>query len=96
MKNMKKTLAAGIVALAITLSSCEITRPIAATSNPVGSKIGTSTAFGILMFPPFVGAGNTGIQKAAKNGGITKIGTVDYTERYFFLWRTWTCTVTGE
>lgn len=78
------------------LSSCEITKPIAATSNPVGNKKGESTTIGILMFPPFVGMGNTGVEKAARNGNITKISTVDYTEQWFLLFRKWTCTVTGE
>lgn len=85
-----------VLIASITFYSCELTQPIAATSNPIGSKVGTSKATGILIFPPFVGGGNAGIQKAAKEGNITKIGTVDYTQSFYILWRTWTCTVTGE
>lgn len=77
-------------------SSCEITRPIAATSNPVGTKRGVSKACGILMFPPFIGAGNAGIEKAVKKGQITKISTVDFTSQSYILFNIWKCTVTGE
>ena len=45
-----------------------------ATSNPVGTKVGTSEAFGILGL---VNVGNASIQKAARDGGITKISHVD-------------------
>jgi len=78
------------------LSSCEMTMPIAATSNPVGTKVGTASTFGFLWFPPVVGVGNTGIQEAAKNGGITHISTVDFTKSYYVFYTKWTCTVTGE
>jgi len=45
-----------------------------ATSNTVGTKVGTSEAYGILGL---VNIGNAGIQKAARDGGITKISHVD-------------------
>ena len=45
-----------------------------ATSNPVGTKVGTSEAFGILGL---INVGNASIQKAARDGGITKISHVD-------------------
>ena len=57
------------------MSSCSLTLPVAATSNPVGSKVGTANATGffhILFFNA-----DASIQTAAKNGGITKISTVD-------------------
>jgi len=57
------------------LSSCSITLPVAATSNPIGSKVGTSKAtgfLGILFFDA-----DASIRTAAKNGGITKVSTVD-------------------
>ena len=97
---MKKTIfkmfAVTLVA-AFTLSSCEMTKPISATSNPVGSKVGTAVTTGILAFPPFVGVGSApSIQNAAKNGKITKISTVDYTYRFWILWSRQICTVTGE
>ncbi len=67
-----------IIALIITmgvLSSCSLTLPVTATSNPVGSKVGIATAtgyFGVLFFDQ-----DASIQQAAKNGGITEISTVD-------------------
>ena len=62
-------------ALATALTSCSLTLPAAATSNPVGKKVGTATATGYLGVL-FFGA-DASIQKAAQNGGITKISTVD-------------------
>ena len=81
---------------AIGLTSCSLTQPIAATANPVGKKVGHSQAMGILMFPPFIGKGNSGIQKAAEDGKISQISTVDFTTNYFILWNTKVCTVTGN
>ena len=46
-----------------------------ATSNEVGTKVGTSKAFNILGL---VSVGEAGIQDAAKDAGITKISHVDY------------------
>jgi len=89
-----------IVILSITgmffINSCQVTRPISATSNPVGNKVGKSSVTGILWYPPFYGVGTSSIQEAAKNGGITKISTVDFTINFFFLWNERICTVTGE
>jgi len=77
------------------LSSCALTVPVSATSNPLGSKVGTSTGsgfLGALIFSP-----DTGIHQAAKNGGITKISTVDFkTTNVLGILQTYTCTVTGE
>jgi hypothetical protein len=85
-----------ILAVFVMLYSCELTKPIGATSNPIGSKVGKSEAIGILAFPPFSGSGDAGVVKAAKNGGITKISTIDYTYSWYFIYQKWTCTVTGE
>jgi hypothetical protein len=72
---MKKALLTlGAIAM-LSLSSCSLTLPVAATSNPVGAKVGTAKAtgfFSVLFFNQ-----DASIQKAAKNGGITKISTVD-------------------
>jgi hypothetical protein len=94
MKHILKVI--GVVLLVTTLASCELTRPIAATSNPIGTKMGKADATGILFFPPFIGEGDASIVTAAKNGGITKISTVDFTVTNFILFRIYTCTVTGE
>jgi len=40
---------------------------------------------------------DSGIQQAAKNGGITKISTVDFKVTDILgLYQTYTCTITGE
>ena len=62
-------------AVAALLVSCDITLPVGATANPIGSKVGTSSGtcyLGILCFGV-----DASVQSAAKNGGITKVSTVD-------------------
>ena len=49
--------------------------PITATSNNLGSKVGTSEAKSILGI---VGTGDASIEAAAKSAGIKKISHVDY------------------
>ena len=57
------------------MSGCALTLPVNATSNPVGDKVGTAKATGYLGYLFF--DQDASIQTAAKNGGITKISTVD-------------------
>ncbi len=64
-----------LVAVLALMSSCALTLPVNATSNPVGTKVGTSKAtgyLGVLFFDQ-----DASIREAAKNGGITRISTVD-------------------
>ncbi|MFK7899836.1 MAG: TRL-like family protein [Cyclobacteriaceae bacterium] len=73
MKTIKSLVAAAGVAAMMT--SCALTLPVNATSNKVGSKVGTATAkgfFSILFFDQ-----DASIKTAAKNAGISKISTVD-------------------
>jgi len=73
MKNVKVVFATLTVALF--MASCSIILPVTATSNPVGSKVGTAEAtvyLGVFTFDQ-----DASIRTAAKNGGITKISTVD-------------------
>jgi hypothetical protein len=65
----------GLAAVVAMVSSCSLTLPVNATSNPVGSKVGTAKATGFLGVLFF--NADASIQTAAKNGGITKISTVD-------------------
>ena len=83
MKFTLKTLAA--VAVSALVSSCvTISNPIAATTNPVGSKCGVAESTIYLGTWSSKGDEN-GIDQAAKNGGITKISHVDsYTKTYFW------------
>lgn len=71
-KFMKLALGLG---LAMSVASCASTTPVTATSNPVGNKCGVAKATNVLMF--FGGSADCGINKAAKNGGITRISHVD-------------------
>ncbi|MCR4591902.1 MAG: TRL-like family protein [Bacteroidaceae bacterium] len=72
---MKKILSLLAVAAAFTVTSCTTVAPLTATSNQVGSKCGVATETRILGFYPL--AGDHGINKAAKEGGIKKISHVD-------------------
>ena len=85
---MKNQLLLSLIVLSLFLSSCAVVRapmsgsiytdmkaPLTATSNPVGSKVGSSEALGILGI---VATGDASIQAAAKKAGITKISHVDY------------------
>jgi hypothetical protein len=96
---MKKALRNSFLAIAVVgaafLTSCSIIMPVTATSNPVGSKVGTQKAtvfLGILAFDQ-----DASIKSAAKNGGITKISTVDMkqTNMLNIIW-TYETIVTGE
>ncbi|MDR1904839.1 MAG: TRL-like family protein [Treponema sp.] len=72
-----------------------ITSPVVATTNPVGSKVGQAS--GKIWLGMF-GSADAGIQAAAKNGGITNISTVDFTQKLGILglWIEYQATVTGE
>ncbi|RMG83904.1 MAG: hypothetical protein D6707_00130 [Bacteroidetes bacterium] len=93
MKKLVKPLMA--VATAVALSSCSLTLPVAATSNPVGSKVGKASGtcyLGVIC----LGA-DASIQTAAQNGGIKKISTVDIkTNNILNLIVTYETIVTGE
>ena len=73
MKKVAKFAMACVVALGV--SSCAVTTPITATSNPVGNKCGVAKTTTVLSI--FGGSADCGINKAAKNGGITRISHVD-------------------
>lgn len=93
MKNVKFYIAS--LALAAMITSCSLTLPVNATDNPVGSKVGTATAtgyLGVLFFDQ-----DASIKAAAKNGGITKISTVDIKQTNILgLIVTYETIVTGE
>jgi len=74
MLNKFKTLVF-VLSIVALLTGCAVTLPVNATSNTVGNKVGTATAtgyLGVLFFDQ-----DASIKTAAKNGGITKISTVD-------------------
>ena len=90
---MKKALLC--LSVALLLSSCALTLPVNATSNQVGSKVGMSKATGYLNILWF--DQDASIQKAAKQGGITKISTVDLKQTDLLgIIQTYECIVTGN
>jgi hypothetical protein len=90
---MKKVLFISLLALFLT--SCAVTLPVNATSNKVGNKVGMSKATGYLNVLWF--DQDASIQKAAKQGGITKISTVDLKQTNMLgIIQTYECIVTGN
>ncbi len=73
---MKKIVLVLVCALAlIALAACSTTQPFdAGATGTVGAKVGEASQSFIAIFPL---KGEGGVQMAAKNGGIKKIGTVD-------------------
>ena len=90
-----KKLALAIVAALILFASCSTVTPVCATSNPVGSKVGEATATYLFGYIP-LGSCDMGIQKAAKQGGITLISTVDSKVSAGLFTTKITTVVTGE
>lgn len=73
--NKRIQMIAAACMVAILLTSCSLTLPVNATGYAVGSKVGTAKAtgyLGILFFNA-----DASIKTAAKNGGITRISSVD-------------------
>ena len=88
---MKKILYVGFISLL--LVSCTVTYPGLATGNEA-TKTGISEKtvwFGIAIRPVDVS-----VEKAAKNGGITKIATMDYSMRNGLFRTTYKTIVTGN
>ncbi|NRD22570.1 hypothetical protein HNV10_04915 [Winogradskyella litoriviva] len=94
---MKKNLLKGafLAFAALSMTACSITMPVTATSNSVGSKVGTAKATVILGV--FAFDEDASIRTAAKQGGITKISTVDIkSTNVLGLYGTYETIVTGE
>ena len=95
MKKITLGLLVGLAALLV--ASCSTVSPVAGASGVLGSKTGEASQafFGVY---PLKGQG--GIAQAAKNGGITKVGTVDiridYPASPIIPYKIVTTVVTGE
>ena len=65
-------------------SCCTVSIPVAATSNPVGSKCGETTSY--IYLGAFGAKGqDSGIKQCAQKAGIKEISHVDsYIKNYFF------------
>lgn len=90
----KITNTVAILSAVLFLASCTITTPLCATSNSMGKKVGTAKAnvwFGMCF------GGDYSVETAAKNGGITKVSTVDVKHKNVLgIYQAHTCIVTGE
>ena len=83
---MKRTFkaAAAVIACAMVTSCATVSNPVTVTTNPFGTKCGVAESTIYLGTWSSKGEEN-GIDKAAKNAGITKISHVDsYVKSYFF------------
>lgn len=88
-----KKLKIGILALmaGFFISSCTIVHQVEVTGNPVGTKKGVARESSFMnKYQDF------SIQTAAKNGGITKIASLDYTQKVFLFIFFNKTVVTGE
>ena len=84
MKLTLKALAA-VVVCSLVSSCATISRPVTATTNPLGSKCGVAKSTVYFGLWSSKGGAENGIDKAAKEAGITKISHVDsYVKSYFF------------
>ncbi|MDD3686767.1 MAG: TRL domain-containing protein [Bacteroidales bacterium] len=90
---MKKIYFIISIALVFAFTACTVSGPLLVTDNTI-TKRGESSYKVILGFPPF--KGDRSIQTAARNGGITKIATVDVRVRGGLFVQTYTTVVTGE
>jgi hypothetical protein len=92
---MKKIKVLFIMAvLGASIASCTHSRPILVTDNP-SEKTGTSEFSVVLgIFRPM--KGDLSIQTAAKNGGITKVSTVDFVVESKIFKMTYKTIVTGS
>jgi hypothetical protein len=82
-----------IVTVAL-LSSCSVAGPLMVSNNPIGSKRGEASRK--IFFGISFGHTDLSLKTAAKNGGITRIATVDYKVKGGFFTSTQYIIVTGE
>lgn len=93
---MKKGVSLLVAAVVLMMAlSCTTVIPFAATSNPVGSKTGEAKVTLLFNIIP-LGGSDAGIHTAAKEGGISKISTVDAKVFWWFFGTTFTTVVTGD
>ena len=93
MKQLPKLLA--VILLLVIISSCTMNKSICVISNLLGEKQGVYSQISILGIPPIANK-NAAIAKAAENGGITNISTVDYNTTFLFFLIKYETIVTGN
>ena len=80
-----------MIALMALFTSCSFYRPVSVSSNSVGRKTGKTCVKHLFGFIP-LGSSDITIAKAAKNGGISKVNSVD-TSFSHYLFLTKSCTI---
>lgn len=91
---MKRIFSILIVAFTlVSMTACSVSAPILVTDN-TNEKTGTASYKTILGFPPKTA--DASIAKAAENGGITKVTSVDYKVKWGLFKTTYTTIVTGN
>lgn len=90
--------AIGSIVFVVLAASCTTIEPVSATGNGIGgSKVGEASANFLFSVIPLPFSVDYSIEAAAKNGGISKISTVDMkTFNVLNLWMRKTTIVTGE
>jgi hypothetical protein len=83
------------MALLVLLAACSYNLPIGATTNPLGTKVGTYSQIGYLGFPPMMSK-EAAVLAAAKQGGITRISSVNYNVNWMIFMTKYETVVTGE
>ncbi|MDR1375040.1 MAG: TRL-like family protein [Treponema sp.] len=101
MKKFMLILTVVLAVFAVMACRTTITGPVDASNNPIGSKVGEATASQTFFFGfPLSYTLEVPAYEAAKNGGITKIATVDsrfeQQSGFFKKTITYTTIVTGE
>lgn len=85
------------VAIAATFASCSVSGPVLITDNPGGSGAKTGEASYSVVLGIFRPKdADISIKKAAENGKITKVSSVDYKVSSKLFKSTYTTVVTGE
>lgn len=96
---MKRIINISLLGVIIFLSSCAVSGPATVpsalvTSNDVGSKEGVAEK--TIWFGIWIGNSDLSITKAAKDGNITKVATVDSEVEAKLFRATYRTIVTGE
>ncbi|MGP1588075.1 MAG: TRL domain-containing protein [Treponemataceae bacterium] len=91
---MKKAIFIVLALTVVLFASCVSTWPITSTGSNLGSKVGQATTTVIFGLP--LQNSDCSIASAAKNGGITKVSTVDVKLTNYFVFCKITTTVRGD
>ena len=90
---MKKSLFFTCLAISLALLSSCMTVPVAVTSGEIGPLKGESSSVKLFEIIPI--SGENTIARAAEEGGITNITTVEYQQRHLGIFGVYTTIVTG-